>query len=769
MKFKIWLTGNGTSSATGASQTHSIAEQVPEINPGHPVDIIVPVYKGLADTRCCIESVLAFAPTYQTAFRLIAINDASPDPEITAWLRNKAAQDPRLVLLENSENLGFVGTVNRGMSLSDSNDVILLNSDAEVANDWLDRMVRAAWAVPRVASVTPFSNNATICSYPNFCEDNSLPENFDTVQLDALFAQTNSGQAVDVPTGVGFCMYIRRDALAAVGLFDVESFGKGYGEENDFCQRAAKAGWRNLHLLDTFVRHAGGVSFEASKNPRMEEGMNTLRRLHPDYEIKVHKFIRTDPARSARQMVDLARIRESGLAVVLAVMHDRAGGTARHVNELADHLQDYAVFFSLTPSPGGRVRLQQLGQQKPWELSFHIDSEFDQLVLALRHIGVRHIHFHHLIGHDPQVMHLPEQLGVQYDFTAHDFYTMCPQISLTDRTNSYCGERGIDQCRSCLRVSPAPGGVDIETWRARYGEFATKARYVLAPSWDVAKRFARFAPTANIRHAPHTDMPSIASLPAPTHRSLDRGAPLKIAVLGALSAIKGADVLEDVAADAARNGAALEFHLVGFAYRDIRTKPAHYLKIHGPYAEQDLPALFAAIQPDLVWFPAQCPETYSYTLSACLQAGVPIVAPDLGAFPERLNARAWTWIRPWNTSSSAWLAFFLDIRKNHFVTGLPPALPHHAENIGSSVQGWSYSDEYLAELPVAAPYTISPSLLALMVRQNDRKMDSPSLHNRTKQYMLMGLVRMRSSRGMRHLARAIPLRWQTRIKSWLQS
>ena len=219
--------------------------------PDAPVDIIVPVYRGLQDTRRCIESVLASG--CKTAWRLIVINDVSPEPELAEWLRAKAASEPRITLLENEQNLGFVGTVNRGMALSDAHDVLLLNSDAEVAGDWLDRIRAAAYGDQRVATVTPFSNNATICSYPQFCKDNELPAGYDTARLDALFARANAGQAVDVPTGVGFCMYIRRAALQAVGLFDEEHFGKGYGEENDFCIRAAQAGWRNLHALDTFV------------------------------------------------------------------------------------------------------------------------------------------------------------------------------------------------------------------------------------------------------------------------------------------------------------------------------------------------------------------------------------------------------------------------------------------------------------------------------------------------------------------------------------
>ncbi|MCM2253226.1 MAG: methyltransferase domain-containing protein, partial [Ramlibacter sp.] len=152
---------------------------------GDTVDVIVPVYRGLHDTQLCIRSVLA--SSCRTPWRLVILNDASPEPEVTQWLREVSQTDPRIVLLENERNLGFVATVNRGMALGD-HDVLLLNSDTEVANDWLDRLRHAAYSNQRVASVTPFSNNATICSYPRFCEPNELPPGWDTRSLDALFA-----------------------------------------------------------------------------------------------------------------------------------------------------------------------------------------------------------------------------------------------------------------------------------------------------------------------------------------------------------------------------------------------------------------------------------------------------------------------------------------------------------------------------------------------------------------------------------------------------
>ena len=754
----------------GSARANPVAAPTPQpLAPSElPVDIIVPVYRGLEDTRRCLESVLA--STCKTPWRLIVINDASPEPEVTQWLHDFAASDARITLLENEGNLGFVGTVNRGMALSGEHDVLLLNSDAEVAGDWLDRIRAAAYSDQKVASVTPFSNNATICSYPLFCRDNDLPEGWDTARLDALFGRVNSGQVVDVPTGVGFCMYIRRAALTEVGLFDVENFGKGYGEENDFCIRAANAGWRNLHALDTFVRHFGGVSFGDSKSPRERAAMETLRRLHPRYESQVLRFVQDDPARLARTMVDVGRILDGQRPVILTVLHDRQGGTERHVHELASALRDRAQFLVLRPLPGGRVSLRLPDPDEGFELVFSLADGFEQLLTVLRQLGVCHVHFHHLLGHDDMVARLPERLGVGYDFTAHDYHTVCPQISLTQRDNLYCGELGVQQCTDCLAQSPAPGGVDILTWRARHAAILNGARFVMAPARDALLRLARYVPGAALRLVPHTDIDPGTPLPVPAPAPIRDGRSLKVVVIGALSAIKGADVLEDVAVAARKQGAPVEFHLIGYGYRALKTQPHARLTVHGRYDENDLPDLLRWLQPDVVWFPAQWPETYSYTLSACLLGGWPVVAPDIGAFAERLQGRRWSWVKSWDLSMAEWLAFFTEIRDRHFVPGhspapvisvietdghVPPAVVSHE---------W-YAAEYLQRLPSVRPdsaeldrvtlgaYLPSPGLGTLAAGARGRALRS--------------LARLRSLPILSGVARAIPLRWQTRVKGWL--
>jgi O-antigen biosynthesis protein len=742
---------------------------VPRAQPIDPiagtVDIIVPVYRGLEDTRRCIEAVLS--SECKTPWRLVIINDASPEPEVTEWLRQASTRDSRILLLENEHNLGFVGTVNRGMALPDRHDALLLNSDTEVANDWLDRLHRAAYSDARVASVTPFSNNATICSYPRFCEDNELPPGVDTAQLDRLFARTNPGQAVDVPTGVGFCMYIRRDCLDEVGLFDVEEFGKGYGEENDFCQRAIGLGWRNLHALDTFVLHTGGVSFGASKSQREIDAVEKLRRLHPSYDRQIHDFVKADPARAARLAVDIARVQACGLPRVLAVVHSRGGGTLRHVSELAWTLRSRAVFFCLLPAPGGAVWLDLVEPGAGFRLEFSVTQAWPELLDTLRALGIGHVHFHHLLGHNDLALALGRQLGVSWDFTAHDFYAMCPQISLTDANDRYCGEQGEGRCHQCLGSQSPDAASEIARWRERYGMLLTQARHVLAPSLDAARRFARMWPEADVRMAPHTDIPAVQALPVPAVPAKADGEPLRVAVLGGLSRIKGADVLEAVAMLAAKQKRPMEFHLVGHAYRNLKTQPRAALTVHGSYEEEDLPGLLDWLKPDLVWFPALWPETYSYTLSACLQAGLPVVAPDLGAFAQRLDGRKWSWIKPWDTSPADWVDFFDGIRGQHFAAMRSPPPPLFLRQpLDERIGAWSYQGEYLQGLPVLPQAALPRDSL---VKHRPGQTGAAGSATGLRQLALDALVRLRSAPLLRGAARAIPQRWQRRVKTWLQA
>jgi GT2 family glycosyltransferase len=282
-----------------------------------PLTVIVPVYRGADETQRCLRSLLASAD--HAATDIIVVNDASPEPDLTEYCRATAAEHS-LNLIEHQVNQGFVKSVNEAMRLAGTSDVVLLNSDTEVPANWIERISKAAAAHPDAASITPFSNNATICSYPHFGVENALPPGYDTHTLDALFASANQGKTFDIPTGVGFCMFIRRAALEDVGYFDEEAFGLGYGEENDWCLRASSKGWRHLLCADLFVYHSGEVSFGEKARELQANALSVIRERYPQYEQTVARFIEQDPIESARYAVDRLR---SELQDVVGEYRDR--------------------------------------------------------------------------------------------------------------------------------------------------------------------------------------------------------------------------------------------------------------------------------------------------------------------------------------------------------------------------------------------------------------------------------------------------------------
>ncbi len=279
------------------------------------LDIVVPVYRGEAETRACLQSVLASAN--RRPVEVVVIDDASPEPAISAWLQALAAER-KITLITHPENLGFVAGVNAGMALHPGRDVILLNSDTEVAPGWVDRIGAHFERDPTIGTLTPFSNNATICSYPKTLAPNAIPPGETTATLDRAFAAANAGRNVDLPTGVGFCMAISRKCLDRVGLFDLERYGAGYGEEVDFCMRAARAGFRNVLAGDVFVRHVGEISFGASGAERRERAQAMVDSLYPEFQQQLAAFIPADPPRMLRRRADLQRLRGHRDALAMA-------------------------------------------------------------------------------------------------------------------------------------------------------------------------------------------------------------------------------------------------------------------------------------------------------------------------------------------------------------------------------------------------------------------------------------------------------------------
>jgi hypothetical protein len=139
-----------------------------------------------------------------------------------------------------------------------------------------------------------------------------------------------------------------------------------------------------------------------------------------------------------------------------------------------------------------------------------------------------------------------------------------------------------------------------------------------------------------------------------------RGRKLRIAVLGVLAEQKGAPAV--IALADAADPATIELHLIGYPEKKLPTAAAGRITVTGEYQDGELPGLLARVKPHVVWFPAQWPETYSYTLSAALDAGLPVVATRIGSFVERLEGRPLSWLVDPRADTATWLATFAQVR-----------------------------------------------------------------------------------------------------------
>lgn len=610
------------------------------------IAIVVPIYKGVEETLNCLNSVLQ--SNNQQSYRLIAINDCGPEAEMQPALE-ALANDFNFELLYNEDNLGFVGTVNRGMKLSVGHDVILLNSDTVVPNGWLDAIASVAASSPTIGTVTPISNNATICSYPNFCLDNELPNGYDVNQLAELCAD-NIETPVELPTAHGYCMFIKRETLDEVGYFDEQKWGKGYAEENDFSLRSSKLGWKHVVTNKTFVHHLGSVSFAEDTEGFIATNLEKLNGMYPDYPMLVQKFIHNDPVRKLRKELGKKLLKaelETGEVLfsakgksILFVSLTIGGGTKVATDDLAKLLNE----------EGQSVFMLTTKDNKIWELSSHIDNataqfdirtERDELIAFLKDLDVWHIHYHHVLEFGKSVWDLPKELGCEYDVTLHDYFSICPRVNFLTTNNVFCGEPDEDGCRKCLnevgvhdssflRLNDVGG--DITDWRAYFNEKLSGARKVITPSKDTKTRIETYIPLTNVEALYHPE--NVETISIIKEPKLE-GESINIGFIGAIGPHKGLQVIKDLAEEISQSGRNIKITVVGYTSDDTYFDQYDFVSITGRYNQAELKEIMSENKIDVIFLASIWPETFGYTYSEVIRLGYPVVSFNHGAIVER--------------------------------------------------------------------------------------------------------------------------------------
>jgi len=617
-----------------------------ESQPKQVIDIVVPVYAGRDETLSCIERVLS--TTRRSEAELVVVNDASPDQELCEALA-RLAHAGRITLLTNPSNLGFPGAVNQGMKLHPERDVVLLNADTELFGDWLGRLKSAAYSADNIGTVTPLGESASITSYPG--KSDHAHTAAEAEQIDRIATEVNARKRVELPVGVGYCLYVKRACLTDAGWFDENSFSKGYGEENDFCLRARSQGWRHIAATDVFVRHHGARSYGRRKEVLTARNRRVLNALHPGYDALIADFIAADPLLDARRAIDMQRLLQQAVDPVLLMTLGLPGGVKRHVEERESALTAAGhTVIVLQPSAEltGKHRVVLRAKGVTTENLVFRPDELQMLRDYLSRLGIAHIELHHFAGLPAAALELATSLGVRYDVYVHDYCWICPRLMLVGGSGFYCGEPALKDCETCIRThgTELEESLTVEELRTRSAGIFERANRVIAPSRDVRSRLRRYFPGVPINVEPW-EAPLVL-VPPPPVAATGR---IRVIVIGAISIAKGYQVLLECAHDAANRGLDLEFIVIGFTHDDEALLATGRAFITGPFKEKETAALLEREQGHVAFFPSVAPETWSYALTHAMARGLPTVAFDLGAMAERLRSYSAAELLPLSTAA----------------------------------------------------------------------------------------------------------------------
>jgi GT2 family glycosyltransferase len=637
---------------------------------GEGAIVVVPVYGAAEELDRCLAALAA--TTDLAAHPLVLVFDGPQSDAVEEVVAARLAQVGLPRVLRSGERRGFPVTANRGLAAAAGRDAVLLNSDVETTAGWLDRMADAARSRPRVASVTPLTNNGTLASVPRWFEENTVPAGHTLATFAALVARVSERRRPVVPTGVGFCLYLRREALDEIGGFDEAAFGVGYGEEVDWCLRASAAGFE--HLLDdaTYLFHRGASSFGTGSARQAKRAQRTLARRHPRYERQIQVFIADEPLRpvlhriwSALQPARVATAGGEPLRLV-HVVHgwppwNYAGAesyAARLVRgQAARHL--VTVYARYAPvdrdhgsalervDGGARVRLiaNTFLQRDPLSRNaLHDRGLVEDFGRLLDEFSPDLVHVHHLAGHCLTLTRAAEQRGIPIVWQLQDWWAMCRRANLLDRRRQLCSGPSPIRCSRCL---PATGLPPAALWGPLlYGMRLTLARQALAGAAAFAagsqgvvddhRRLQLLPPGAPVRIFDY-GVPQGPRLPASAR---DPDGPLRLGFIGTLAPHKGLHVA--ATALAALPPGRVRLDVWGEpregAYADevrLLARGAE-IRFHPPFAEGELERVLGGL--DLLIAPSLGLESYGLAVAEALAAGLPVLASDRGAFADRLAA-----------------------------------------------------------------------------------------------------------------------------------
>ncbi len=614
------------------------------------VTVIVPIYNAYEAVKDCLNSLVK---TLSRDVQVLMIDDCSPDKKISELL-HEFNKEYGFTHITNPVNLGYTKTVNKAIQLSNDNDVVLLNSDTVTTHRWLDSLKYVAYTRNQVATVTALSDNSGAFSVPEIGKYNEIKTGLTQEEHARLVTQNTFGNHITVPTGNGFCFYIRRDFLNKFGLFDEEKYPIGYGEENDLCMRAFRAGWSNLICDKSFVYHKRSQSFKDDKIKLMEDGAKQLRSDYPEYKKLITRFHDVE-FQLLRSNIRAALAKDNVvLPRALFVISTTTGGTPQTNLDLMRAISDkYSCF--LLRCDKSTIYLSKLvnGELQTLEETHlgvsinaleHRSEEYDIIVAEiLFKYKIELLHIRHIAWHSLNLSSIAKSMNVPVIYSMHDFYSLCPTVTLSNESGKYCAGTCNNKSQDCKAALWEEGEIInlknnyIYRWREQFNDFLSYCDSIITTDDSAKQQICEIFPQLEKKFAviPHgRDFPIMH----PGKRLDSTPGKIKVIVPGNISVAKGALLIKKMIEEDKEN--TLEFHFLGKVAPELNGLGIH----HGTYTRDDVVEKIKEIQPHIGIVLSLWPETFCHTLTEMWAAGIPVLGVDLGAVGHRIKQSGAGWL-----------------------------------------------------------------------------------------------------------------------------
>ena len=617
------------------------------------ITIIVPVYNAIDEVIDCLDSVIQNT-NLGSNIKLLVINDASTDKNLHAKLE-RYKNIVGVKIIHNKKNIGYTNNVNYGISLCGMDDIVLLNSDTLVSKNWLRQMSIAAYQSDDIGTVTAVSNGAGAFSVPK-AGWNEIPVHLSISHLARLVSSSIDSTFVTTPTGNGFCLFIKRELINEIGIFDKEKFPRGYGEENDFCMRAVSNGWINIVDVKTFIYHKRSASFKDKKELLIEQGVSQVKKDHPYYSGAIKSIGGSVVFKKSRELIEekINKTFQSDTIIkpkILFVISTRTGGTPKTNYDLMRALRDIYDCYVLA-SNSKIIEVMRAGDkdyeviekfhlQEPVNFSTHRSFEYEKVARSIIYkYSIELLHIRHIAWHSLKLPQIAKEMSIPVINSFHDFYTICPSVNLVNEH----GELFIDGLDHGINnplwqdetVNPMTPSM-LLAWKQRMTHALSYCDHFITTCESAKEIIIKNLP--NLKDIPFTVIPhgrDFNNYLQPKKEFSNNV--INVLVPGNITLTKGKLLIKKIKALDTKNQ--INFHVLGTCDKDI----IDIVTYHGKYNRDEFSNKVLEINPDISAVFSIWPETYCHTLTESWASGLPVIGLAYGAVEKRIKEHSAGWL-----------------------------------------------------------------------------------------------------------------------------